>query len=125
MSHNILVTGGSGYLGGSLLASWQQAQITGYDHLFALVRTDSQAESVKRLYGAEPVKCSLDDDRSISVLIVNRNITIVLYLIDAYKGAGATAFMKALSEVKKTTSKEVHFIFVSGKWIVCRNRYQD
>ncbi|KAH8161917.1 hypothetical protein CIB48_g6327 [Xylaria polymorpha] len=54
MSHNILITGSSGYLGGSLLARWKGANLPGYNKLFALVRTPKQAEAVKQ-YGAEPL----------------------------------------------------------------------
>jgi thioester reductase-like protein len=39
MSHNILLTGGSGYLGGTLLARWNEAQLPSYGKLFALVRS--------------------------------------------------------------------------------------
>ncbi|KAF5554253.1 elongation factor 2 [Fusarium mexicanum] len=53
---NILITGASGYLGGTLLARWQSAQISGYEKLYALIRKPEQAETVKKLYGAEPVQ---------------------------------------------------------------------
>ncbi|KAF4822917.1 hypothetical protein CGCTS75_v010489 [Colletotrichum tropicale] len=71
---NVLITGGSGYLGGSLLASWADANIEGYDKLYALVRSDSQAAAVKSLYGAEPVRCSLEEG-DIRSLVVDKDIT--------------------------------------------------
>ncbi|KAJ0354994.1 hypothetical protein COL154_011552 [Colletotrichum chrysophilum] len=109
---NILITGGSGYLGGSLLASWRDANITGYDKLYALVRSDSQAAAVKSVYGAEPVRCSLEE-ADIRSLIVNNGITVVFYLIDAYRAERPVSFIKALGEVKKATGREVHFVYAN------------
>jgi thioester reductase-like protein len=37
--HNILLTGASGYLGGSLLAHWASASLPAHGTLYALVRT--------------------------------------------------------------------------------------
>ncbi|KAF4870042.1 hypothetical protein CGCSCA1_v010769 [Colletotrichum siamense] len=102
---NVLITGGSGYLGGSLLASWAEANIEGYDKLYALVRSDSQAAAVKSLYGAEPVRCSLEED-DIRSLVVHNDITVVFYLIDAYRAERPVSFIKALGEVKKATGRE-------------------
>ncbi|KAF4412362.1 hypothetical protein CGCFRS4_v005322 [Colletotrichum fructicola] len=110
---NVPVTGGSGYLGGSLLASWAGANIEGYDKLYALVRSDSQAAAVKSLYGAEPVRCSLEEG-DIRNLVVDNGIAVVFYLIDAYRAERPVSFIKALAEVKKATGREVHFVYTTG-----------
>ncbi|KAI8170063.1 hypothetical protein K4K49_005438 [Colletotrichum sp. SAR 10_70] len=113
MAHNILVTGASGYLGGTLLARWKEAGLSGYDKLFALVRTDAQAEAVKS-YGAEPLSFSLKDEKAVRDAVVNNRITIVYYLIDALNSAGQMNFITALAEVKRLTGGEVHFLHTSG-----------
>ncbi|KAI8220379.1 hypothetical protein K4K54_008633 [Colletotrichum sp. SAR 10_86] len=113
MAHNILITGASGYLGGTLLARWKEAGLSGYDKLFALVRTDAQAEAVKS-YGAEPLSFSLKDEKAVRDAVVNNRITIVYYLIDALNSAGQMNFITALAEVKRLTGGEVHFLHTSG-----------
>ncbi|KAI9934779.1 hypothetical protein ASPWEDRAFT_44283 [Aspergillus wentii DTO 134E9] len=113
MSHNILITGASGYLGGTLLARWASANLPAYQNLYALVRTDSQAEAVKQ-YGAEPISFNLNDETSITEAILSRKITIVYFLIDALGGEHQPTMIKALAEVKKQTGQEVHFLHTSG-----------
>lgn len=49
MSHNILITGASGYLGGTILARWERAKLPPYQTLYALVRTKEQGEAVKNM----------------------------------------------------------------------------
>ncbi|KAF4928167.1 hypothetical protein CGCVW01_v002098 [Colletotrichum viniferum] len=110
---NVLITGGSGYLGGSLLASWADANIEGYDKLYALVRSDSQAAAVKSLYGAEPVRCSLEEG-DIRSLVVYNGIAVVFYPIDAYRAERPVSLIKALAEVKKATGREAHFVYTTG-----------
>lgn len=111
-SHRILITGASGYLGGTLLARWRDANLPAYDKVFALVRTDTQAAAVKQ-YGAEPLSLDLKDEGSVRAAIVDNKITIVYFLIDALHGEGLPYFIQALAEVKKNTGQEVHFLHVS------------
>ncbi|KAF2226850.1 hypothetical protein BDZ85DRAFT_272054 [Elsinoe ampelina] len=113
MGHNILITGGSGYLGGTLLARWKEAKLTGYEKLFALVRKPDQAEAVKR-YGCEPLTFDMDDAEAVKDAIATHSITIVFFLVDAFKSGKQVNFIKALAEVKKNTGKDVHFLHTTG-----------
>ncbi|KAJ4422974.1 hypothetical protein N0V82_002368 [Gnomoniopsis sp. IMI 355080] len=112
-SHRILVTGASGYLGGTLLAHWDEARLPSYDKLFALVRTDAQAEGVKQ-YGAEALTFNVKDEAAVLKALVDNKITIVYFLIDAINVEAQLYFIKALAEVKKVTGVDVHFLHTSG-----------
>lgn len=113
MPHNILITGASGYFGGTLLARWADAGLTGYIKLYALVRSDEQAEAVKQ-YGAEPLLFSPRDEAAVKNAVLQNRITIVLYLIDAFQSIGQEYFIKALAELKRQTGQDVHFLHVSS-----------
>ncbi|PLB49851.1 NAD(P)-binding protein [Aspergillus steynii IBT 23096] len=114
MSQNILITGGSGYLGGTVLARWTEAGLLEHGKLFSLVRTDSQAEATRQLYGAEPLRIDLEDEDAVKNTIVSNKITIVLYLIDAYYLKNQIAFIRALAETKKQIGQDAHFIYTTG-----------
>src|SRR6187402_2715896 len=99
MTHRVLITGASGYLGGDLLARLPTANLPPYDKLYALVRTDAQAEAVKK-YNAIPIQIAVLDKEDVRSAIVKNGITVVFYLIDALKGEAQVHFINALSEVK-------------------------
>ncbi|KAK4943803.1 hypothetical protein LTR10_016706 [Elasticomyces elasticus] len=113
MAHRILLTGASGYLGGTLLARWKSADLPPYEQLYALVRTDEQAQAVKR-YGAEPLTFSLRDEAAIQEAIVGKKIDIVFFLVDAFYSDAQVLLIKALAELKKSTGMDVHFLHTSG-----------
>ncbi|PYH93097.1 hypothetical protein BO71DRAFT_450984 [Aspergillus ellipticus CBS 707.79] len=113
MTHNILLTGASGYLGGTVLARWKDAHLPPYSAFYALVRSAEQGETVKK-YGAEPRIININDHDSITRTIIEKEITMVYFLIDAYTATHQPALIKALGEVKKKTGKEVHFLNTTG-----------
>ncbi|KIW58473.1 hypothetical protein PV05_02985 [Exophiala xenobiotica] len=113
MSHRILLTGASGYLGGTLLARWKTANLPPHEKLYALVRTDDQGKAVKS-YGAEPLSFDVKDEASTREAIVENKINVVFFLIDAMNSDSQVLLIKALAEVKKLTGLEVHFLHTSG-----------
>ena len=112
MSHKILITGASGYLGGSFLAHLSKAQLPLDGKLYALVRTDAQAHAV-RSYGAQPLTFDTSDELSVRDAVVGQEITIVYFLIDAISSVGQVNFIRALAEVRQVTGRDVHFLHVS------------
>jgi nucleoside-diphosphate-sugar epimerase len=113
MSHNILITGASGYLGGTILARWERAKLPPYRTLYALVRTKEQGEAVKK-YGAEPISFDIKEEASIRTAIIENEITVVYFLVDAMTSVSQIPMIKALAGVKERTGKEVHFLHTSG-----------
>ncbi|KAF3767914.1 hypothetical protein M406DRAFT_41483 [Cryphonectria parasitica EP155] len=114
-SHRILITGASGYLGGTLLARWNEANLPPtYDKLFALVRTDAQAAAVKQQYGAEPLALDVSDEKAVRDAVVEHEISIVYFLIDAMRHEAQVHFIRALAEVRERTGREVHFLHTTG-----------
>ncbi|EKG11403.1 hypothetical protein MPH_11418 [Macrophomina phaseolina MS6] len=113
VSHDILITGVSGYLGGTLLAHFQSASLPNYGNLFGLVRKPEQAEAIKQ-YGAEPLMFSPQDEQATKNAIMENKITIVYFLLDAYDGTSQVNIIKALAECKNATGLDVHFLHVSS-----------
>ena len=113
MARNVLITGGSGYLGGTLLARLVNAQLPAHGKFYALVRTDSQATAVKQ-YGFEPLTFSPGDEQALRENVVKHDITVVFFLIDAFKSESQVNFIKALAEVKESTGQDVHFLHTTG-----------
>lgn len=113
MSHNILVTGASGYLGGTLLARWRAANLPAYNTLYALVRSDQQAQSVKA-YGAEPLILDLGDLETVTRTVVQKEISIIYFLVDAFNAHTQKALIGALGQVKEKTGRDVHFLHTTG-----------
>ncbi|PWY83339.1 NAD(P)-binding protein [Aspergillus heteromorphus CBS 117.55] len=111
--HNILLTGASGYLGGTLLARWSAAQLPPYATLYALVRTEGQAQAVRQ-YGAEPLILDLEDDEAVTRAIVAHGISIIYFLIAAGNARYQPTMIRALAQVQQTTGREVHFLHTTG-----------
>lgn len=113
MSHSILITGASGYLGGSLLSQLSRVSLPPHKNLYALVRSEEQARSVQR-YGAKPLILSLGDPEHVIKSIIKARITIIYFLVDAIRHEFQVPMIKALAEVKKQTGQHVHFLHTTG-----------
>lgn len=119
MSHNILITGASGYLGGTLLNRLKTADLPTYSNLYALVRTDAQSEGVKQ-YGAQALAINAYDETAVREAVLGHEIDIIFVLHDAFKAESQVNFIKALAELKKRTGKEVHLLHVCRKFLNLR-----
>jgi nucleoside-diphosphate-sugar epimerase len=112
MAPNILLTGVSGYLGGSLLHEWKTSGPPNHGTISALVRNEGQAKKVAK-YGVEPLIISLEDEDAIVKALAERKITIVYYLIGSYCLESQLYFIEGPAEVECRTGGNVHFLYVS------------
>ncbi|KAF1851423.1 NAD(P)-binding protein [Cucurbitaria berberidis CBS 394.84] len=113
MSHTILITGVSGYLGGSLLTQLTRTNLPPHKRLYALVRSKEQAEAVRR-YDSEPLILDLRDEERVTKSIIDAKISIIYFLVDAVKSEHQITMIKALGEVKNQTGQDVHFLHTTG-----------
>ncbi|KAL5408430.1 hypothetical protein PMIN04_011410 [Paraphaeosphaeria minitans] len=111
MSRSILLTGASGYLGGTFLEFLKDAGLPAHK-IYAVVRSDKQAEAVKQ-YNASPMSLDLSDTDAVSAAIIDNNISIVYHLHNPLD-MSTPAWIKALATVKQQTGQHVHFLFTTG-----------
>ncbi|KAK0458021.1 NAD-P-binding protein [Desarmillaria tabescens] len=106
----LLITGASGYLGGTLLNDLINIPNV---EIYALVRTESQASAVRSL-GVRPVEFDLMNQTVIQKAVEELELTIVLHLADAFSFVPPEAFIRGLATVKQKTGENVHFVHTSG-----------
>ena len=111
MAHNILITGASGYLGGTVVAQLPSTNFPPHGKIYALVRNEAQAEAVKR-YGLDPLIFDSYDQAAVEENIVRHKISVVFWLIDAMKSDAQQHFIKALAKVKEQVGGDVHLLHV-------------
>ncbi|KAI1137283.1 NAD(P)-binding protein [Hypoxylon sp. FL0543] len=112
MTHNILITGAAGFIGGSLLAEFvsrtsgpiKDAKIS------AAVRTEEQAQSLSKL-GVNVIQIDLSDEAAVSEAVTRNEIDIVVHFAGSSANPHlASNLIKALGERRKISGNETHFI---------------
>lgn len=81
--------------------------------LYAFLRTKEQGKAVEK-YGAKSLFFDIKDESGVRTAIVENEITVVYFLVDAVSSVSQLPVMRALAEVKEKTGKDVHFLHRSG-----------
>lgn len=114
---NVLITGGSGYIGGTLLwhlTQHEKPSIPTSSTLYSLVRSEDQANQTKTVYGIETLALDLSSEEDISLALEKHSIHIIVFLIDARSADVALRFIKALEKLQRKTGVQTHFVYASG-----------
>lgn len=115
MARNVLITGGSGYLGGSLLQHLKDnRELPPHGTIYALVRSEGQARLTESHYGVTPVDLDLSDQAIITETLLDKQISVVFFLIDAFTCETQIRFIKALGAVGQKLGVSTHFLHTTG-----------
>ncbi|KAM0715171.1 hypothetical protein Q7P37_009636 [Cladosporium fusiforme] len=115
MPRNILITGGTGYIGGSLLAELKKSSsLPTYGTIYALVRNNEQAEKVRAVYNATPLILDLESQDAITESLLEKQISVVVFLINAFNADAQLKFIQGLATVKEQLGLETHFLHTTG-----------
>lgn len=115
MAHNILITGGSGYIGGSILAELKKTtNLPPHGTVYALVRNKEQAEKTKANYNATPLELNLEDQKAITATLLNKQISVVFFMINAFNANTQLKLIEGLAAVQKQHGIQSHFLHTTG-----------
>jgi nucleoside-diphosphate-sugar epimerase len=135
MPPSILLTGASGYLGGTILSqllnpSGGKAILSrsAYNKIYCLVRNDAQADLLKKWVeassskqggeedggGIEPIVLDYLNVDEAERVLREKEITVVFYLIDAFSDKGQRSLIEALGKVRSSAGGDVHFLHTTG-----------
>ncbi|OJJ32259.1 hypothetical protein ASPWEDRAFT_186461 [Aspergillus wentii DTO 134E9] len=113
-ARSVLITGVSGYIGGTILSSLREVQgpWTARLELAALVRSDSQADTVQKL-GVKPVMFSSFDETELLEKIA-ADFDVIIHAGAGWHTRSAKALITGQSMRKTKTTGSVHYIQISG-----------
>ncbi|TVY56105.1 Uncharacterized protein LCER1_G001958 [Lachnellula cervina] len=112
-SSKILVTGATGYIGGSILSQLLESKhdLSKYP-ISVLVRGEDRAKILQN-QGFNPILFQSLDEADVLQKVASEH-DVVIHTASGYHTASAKALILGLGERKKATGKEVHFIQTSG-----------
>lgn len=115
MAINVLITGGSGYLGGSLLDLLSKDQpLPNRGTIYSLVRTEEQAKLTTASHGCTPVELDLTNEAEITHFLLGKEISVVFFLIDALNSDKQLVLIDALGVVGEKLGLRTHFLHTTG-----------
>ncbi|KAF9565249.1 NAD(P)-binding protein [Agrocybe pediades] len=119
---NILMTGVTGYIGGSVLARFLAHPDFPSFNITTLVRSPEKAEKLKAL-GVEAVVGSHSDEKLVEVLAAKSDVVIAMADADNYEAATAT--LRGLKKRNAETGTTPIFIHTSGTGVLADNAKGD
>ncbi|PYI32478.1 NAD dependent epimerase/dehydratase family protein [Aspergillus indologenus CBS 114.80] len=113
-SRSLLITGVSGYIGGTILSSilQTQEQWTKQLEIAALVRSESQASTVQKL-GVKPVMFSSFDETDVLENIA-QDFDIIIHAGAGWHTPSAKALITGQGTRKTNTNRPAHYVQISG-----------
>jgi len=113
----ILLTGATGYIGGSILSHLLKSDHAGIKDITitCLVRGEDRVDKLNSTYGrrVEPVLFKDLDDTERSIEVASQH-DIIINTTLGYHPASAAALVEGLAKRKQTTGKDVYMIHTSG-----------
>ncbi|VUC32934.1 unnamed protein product [Clonostachys rosea] len=113
MAHvkNVLVTGGAGFIGGSVVATLI-ARTTGpvkKINISTIIRSDDQAKALSKL-GINVIQTDLSDEKAILEAVLNNEIDIIVHAASSFVLPLGLNLVRALGQRGKKTGKKTYFI---------------
>ncbi|KAM5364335.1 hypothetical protein ACJA88_013120 [Fusarium oxysporum] len=108
----ILITGATGYVGGSVLTTVLSNPFLAKLPITALIRTQSQASTLSSLPVTPLLFANLDDTAFLTEVASTHDV--VIHAANGYHIPSAQAFIRGLTQRKRQTGREVHYIHNSG-----------
>ncbi|KAH8898668.1 NAD(P)-binding protein [Thozetella sp. PMI_491] len=114
MSPNILVTGGAGYIGGSVIAtilSRANGPLKGAS-IFATVRSEKQLESLAKI-GVKAFVTELQDKKAVTDVVVDNEIDIIISTAPSFIPVITANLIEALGKRREIAGIEPYYIHSS------------
>ncbi|KAK4043107.1 NAD(P)-binding protein [Parachaetomium inaequale] len=111
MARNILITGGAGYIGGSIVAAFL-SRTTGpltNTVLSTAVRTEEQAQRLSKL-GINVIQLDLHDETAVENAVLGNEIDIVVHTASSIVSSLAENLIRALGRRRQATGRETYFV---------------
>ncbi|CAH0054038.1 unnamed protein product, partial [Clonostachys solani] len=115
MSLNILITGATGYIGGSVLSGLLSSDKPRFEksQIFVAVRSERHVKTLSEL-GVKVALIDLTDEVSVSEGVLNNEIDFIIHTASALEPGQAKNLIAALGKRHNATKKDVFFIHTSG-----------